>query len=114
MAGRRTWVGLMLLGGLGLGCGADVVVLEEGGAGGGSNDIGGVSGRENPGIVAPPPPCVPCRGGDCGWCAHEGGDSAYRCTENTAPRSDQRCEATGNLFVDDATGAHYVCWRCFD
>jgi len=24
------------------------------------------------------------------------------------------CESTGNLFVDQSNGAHYVCWRCYD
>jgi len=107
-------------GGMLLGCGSDVVIGGEGGEFGGADAIrdrqrsqGSGDGSGN-GSSGQAPPCIRCGDGDCGWCAHEGGDVAYRCATDVSPRSDMTCEATGNLFVDPSSGAHYVCWRCFD
>lgn len=110
---------LVLGGGMLLGCGSDVVIGDEVGLGGADATRGRqrstASGDgSDTGSSGQPPPCVRCGDGDCGWCAHEGGDVAYRCATDVSPRSDMACESTGNLFVDPDSGAHYVCWRCYD
>lgn len=111
---------MVLGGGMLLGCGSDVVIEDEDPGFGGADAARGrqrstgSSGNGDTGSSGQSPPCIRCGDGDCGWCAHEGGDVAYRCALDVSPRSDMTCDATGNLFVDPGSGAHYVCYRCFD
>jgi hypothetical protein len=114
------WIVVLGLLGCVVGCGSVVVVgdedalAEDDGASAASGSSGSASGGVGSGAGMDPPDCVGCGDGNCGWCAHEGGDEAYRCANGVSPRADMECESTGNLFVDPGTGEHYICWRCYD